>query len=71
MTQRKLTTKGRGPDSRVTFSIEAYQGMVWITSYDCPFVCEAILGPGQADSLVELINQTTREARNQGNGHIS
>jgi hypothetical protein len=31
--------------------------------YDCPFNCEAILDPAQADSLINLINQTTKEAR--------
>jgi hypothetical protein len=63
MSRRKLTVKGRGPDGRVAFSLEAYQGKVWITSYDCPFNCEAILDPAQADSLINLINQTTEEAR--------
>lgn len=63
MSRRKLTVKGRGPDGRTTFSLEAYQGKVWITSYDCPFTCEAILDPEQADSLINLINQTTKEAR--------
>jgi hypothetical protein len=63
MSRRKLTVKGRGPDGRVTVSLEAYQGKVWITSYDCPFICEAILDPTQADSLIDLINQTTKEAR--------
>jgi hypothetical protein len=50
-------------ESRVIFSLEAYQGKVWITSYDCPFTCEAILDPAQADSLIDLITQTTTEAR--------
>jgi hypothetical protein len=63
MTRRRLTVKGRGPEARVTFSLEAYKGKVWITSYDCPSVCEAILETTQADALVELINQTTKEAR--------
>ena len=63
MSRRKLTVKGRGPDGRVTFSWEAYQGKVWISSYDCPFICEAILDPAQADSLIDLITQTTTEAR--------
>ena len=63
MPLRKLTVKGRGTDGRVTFSLEAYQGEVWIISYDCPFICEAILDPAQADSLINLINQTTKEAR--------
>jgi hypothetical protein len=31
--------------------------------YGCPFNCEAILDPAQADSLINLINQTTKEAR--------
>lgn len=62
-TRRKLTVKGHGPQARVTFSLEAYRGKVWIISYDCPYVCEAILDPAQADNLVELINQTTKEAR--------
>jgi hypothetical protein len=47
----------------VTFSLEAYKGKVWITAYECPHVCEAILETAQADNLVDLINQTTREAR--------
>ena len=63
MSRRKLTVKGRGPDGRTTLSLEAYQGKVWIISYDCPFICEAILEPTQADSLINLINQTTKEAR--------
>jgi hypothetical protein len=62
-TRRRLTVKGRGPDAHTTFSLEAYRGKVWITSSDCPFICEAILDPAQADSLVDLINQTTKEAR--------
>jgi hypothetical protein len=63
MSRRKLTVKGRGPDGRTTFSVEAYQGKIWITSYDCPFTCEAILDPAQADSLIDLITHTTTEAR--------
>lgn len=63
MTPRRLTVKGRGPDDHTTFSIEAYRGKVWVTSFDCPFTCEAIFEPTQADRLVELINQTTKEAR--------
>jgi hypothetical protein len=47
----------------VTFSLEAYKGKVWLSAYECPHVCEAILETAQADTLVELINQTTREAR--------
>jgi hypothetical protein len=50
MSRCKLTVKGRGPDGRVTFSLEAYRGKVWITSYDCLFICEAILDPAQAGS---------------------
>ncbi|MCA1604101.1 MAG: hypothetical protein LC775_01120 [Acidobacteria bacterium] len=66
-TRRKLTVKGRGPDEpRVTFYVQAYRGQVWIKAYDCPFACEAILDPTQADSLVDLINQTTKEARGSG-----
>ncbi len=68
MTQRRLTVKGRGPDARVTFSVEAYQGKVWITSCDCPFTCEAILQTAQADTLVDLIIQTAKEARGYKNG---
>ena len=64
MTRRKLTVKAQGPEApRAIFYIEAYKGKVWITAYDCPHVCVAILEPGQADSLVELVNQTTKEAR--------
>lgn len=71
MTRRKLIVKGRGPDARATFYLHAYRGKVWITSYDCPSVCEAILEPVQADSLVNLINQTTKEAREYENGPAS
>ena len=63
MPRRKLNVKGRGPDGRTTLSLEACQGEVWIISCDCPFTCEAILGPAQADSLINLINQTSKEAR--------
>jgi hypothetical protein len=62
-TRRRLTVKGVGPEASVTFYLEAHRGRVWITSYDCPFTCEAVLEPAQADSLVELINQATKEAR--------
>jgi hypothetical protein len=63
MTRRRLTVKAQGPDARATFTMEACRGKVWITTYDCPFICVAILETAQADSLVELINQTTTEAR--------
>ena len=62
MTRRKLVVRGR-QDARVVFYVETYRGNVWITCYDCPFTSEAILEPAQADSLVELINQATQEAR--------
>jgi hypothetical protein len=68
--RRRLTVKGRGSEARVTFTIEAYRGKVWITSFDCPSVSEAILDPGQADSLVDLINQATKEARHCKNGPV-
>lgn len=71
MTQRRLTVKGRGPDAGVTFSVEVYKGKVWVTSFSCPAVCEAILEPAQADSLVELIIQTTKEARGHKNDPAS
>lgn len=63
MSQCKLTVQGRGPDGRVTFSLEEYQGKVWITSYDCPFTWETILDSARADSLIHLITQTAKEAR--------
>ena len=62
-TQRKITVKAQGPEALATFTMEARRGNVWITTYDCPFICVAILKPAQADTLVELINQTTQEAR--------
>jgi hypothetical protein len=62
-TRCSLTVKAQGPEARATFYIEACRGKVWITAYDCPHVCVAILEPGQADSLVDMINQTTKEAR--------
>lgn len=63
MARRKLTVKAQGPEGRATFYIEARRSKVWITAYDCPHVCVAILEPGQADNLVELVNQTSKEAR--------
>ncbi|MGH8603168.1 MAG: hypothetical protein ACREXR_10465 [Gammaproteobacteria bacterium] len=71
MTRRKLTVKAQGPDARATFTIEACRDKVWITTYDCPHVCVAILEPPQADNLVEMINQTTKEARDYTNGKRS
>lgn len=61
--RRRLTVKGQGTDVHVTFSLEAYKGKVWMTSYSCPFVCEAILEPVEADGLVELIGEVIKEAR--------
>jgi hypothetical protein len=63
MLRLKLTVKGRGPDGLTFLSLEAYRGKIWITCYDCPFTCEAILDPTQADNLISLIHQTTEEAR--------
>ncbi len=71
MTQRRLTVRGRGPDARVTFSVEVYKGKIWITSFDCPFKCEAILDARQADALVDLIIQAAKEARGYKNGSDS
>jgi len=71
MTRRRLTVEGQGQEARVTFSLEAYKGRVWIKTYDCPSVCEAILETTQADALVELINQTTKEAQGYRNGPAS
>jgi len=68
---RKLTVEGQDPDAQVTFYLKTYRGKVWITTYDCPHVCEAILETAQADSLVELINQTTKEARGHRKGDPS
>jgi len=62
-TRRGLTVKAQGPEARATFTMEACRSKVWITTYDCPFICVAILELSQADTLVEVINQTTREAR--------
>ena len=62
-TRCSLTVKAQGPEARATFYIEACRGKVWITAYDCPHVCVAILEPGRADSLVDMINQTTKETR--------
>jgi hypothetical protein len=71
MTPRRLTVRGRGPDARVTFSVEIYQGKVWITSFDCPFFCEAILETAQAEALGDLIIQTAKEARGYKSGPTS
>lgn len=62
-TRRKLVVKGRGPEGRVIFYLEAYRGKLWLTCFDFPFTSEAIFEPAQADSLVELITQITKEAR--------
>ncbi len=70
MTRRKLVARGR-QDARVVFYVEAYREKVWITSYDCPFNAEAILEPAQADSLIELIAQATKEARRYKNDPAS
>jgi len=70
-TRRRLVVKAQGPDAPAIFYLEAFRGKVWITTYDCPHVCVAILETAQADSLVELINQTTKEARGYGNGGSS
>ena len=63
ITRRRLTVKAQATDAHATFTLKAYKGNAWITTYDCPHVCEAILEPAQADHLAELINQTTKEAR--------
>ena len=64
--------KGRGPDEpSVTFYVETFRGQVWITAYDCPFECEAILEPAQADHLVDLTNQVTKETREPPSGQSS
>lgn len=47
----------------MTFSIEMYRGKVWVTAFDSPFTVEAIFEPVQADHLVDLITQATKEAR--------
>jgi hypothetical protein len=62
-TRRRLTVKAQGLNARTTFFIQAYRGKVWIKTYEAPHVCLAILEPAQADKLVELITQTTQEAR--------
>ncbi|MGH8544657.1 MAG: hypothetical protein ACREX3_13735 [Gammaproteobacteria bacterium] len=71
MTQRKLVVRGRGQDARVTFFVEVYRGKIWVTSMDPPFASEAIFEPAQAHSLVDLINQATKEARSYKNGSAS
>ena len=71
MSLRRFTVRGRGPDARVTFTVEAYQGKVWITAFDCPFTCEAILESTQADALGHLIIQAAQEARRDKNGSAS
>lgn len=59
----RLTVNGCGKEAHVTFSIEMYQGKVGVSAFDSPFTTEASFEPAQADSLVELINQATNEAR--------
>lgn len=70
MTRHKLVVRGRR-DTRAVFYVETYRGDVWITSYDCPFNAEAILEPAQADSLMELIGQAAKEARQYRNNPAS
>ena len=70
-TPRKLTVKAQGPDAQATFYLRAYRGNVWITVYDCPHICVAILCPAQADRLVEFVAQTAMEARAYKNGTAS
>jgi hypothetical protein len=70
MTRHKLVVRGRR-DTRAVFDVETYRGDVWITSYDCPFNAEAILEPAQADSLMELISQAAKEARQYRNNPAS
>ena len=61
-TRRTLTVKGRqGRD--VTVAVETYRGKVWLVSVDAPFNVEAIMEPGQAESLVELLARAAKEAR--------
>ncbi len=62
MTRRKLVVRGR-QDARAVFYVEACREKVWITSYACPSLAETILEPAQADTLIELIAQATKEAR--------
>ena len=71
MTRRELTVRGQGTEVRASFFIEVYKGKVRVTSFSCPAVSAAILEPAQADSLVGLINQATKEARGYRNGSPS
>lgn len=66
-TCRSLTVKGQGPEARAAPPVEAYLGKVWITSFDCLRTCETILESTHAGTLVELITQTTKEARGHRN----
>lgn len=55
-TRRTLVVNGR-QGSRVTVTVEAYRGKVWVVSVDPPFTSEAILEPTQVDCLIDLLTQ--------------
>ncbi|MGH4021372.1 MAG: hypothetical protein ACRDT0_19515 [Pseudonocardiaceae bacterium] len=61
-TRRTLVVKGR-QGTRVTVTVEAYRGRVWMVSVDTPFISEAILEPTQVANLIDMLNQSAQEAR--------
>lgn len=68
MARRRLTVQGRGQDARVNVFVEVCRGKLWLTSFGSLFTVEAIFEPTQADRLVELVNQATKDARGYKNG---
>lgn len=60
--RRTLQVQGR-QGVRVTLEIEVYRGKVWLVAVDPAFASEAVLEPGQADQLIDLLTQAVGEAR--------
>jgi hypothetical protein len=66
-TRQTLVAKGR-QDTCATVVVEVYRGRVWIVLTDPPFSSEAIFEPDQADRLIDLLGQATKEARGDTKG---
>lgn len=68
--RRTLIVKGR-QGSHVTVLVEVCHGKIWLVSEDGPFRAEAIMEPGQAESLGDLLARAAKEARGGTNGAFS
>jgi hypothetical protein len=62
--------KGR-QGTHVTVIVEVCHGKVWMVSEDTPFRSEAIMEPGQAESLGDLLARAAKEARGGTTGTAS